>query len=146
MMRPSVEVPTDSIVRKQAFRSRNSVQKCTERFGSSFRGKSVPGNYPVLRRPMRLKSDSQCFERIADVTGRRHMHRGQSARPRSLDVFGKVIEEYDSLGRHSDRGHEMVEGMRIRLAQADAGRQVQLVEMAEQVGVFLREIVHMRPV
>src|SRR6266545_7994952 len=84
--------------------------------------------------------DFECGQCPCHVIRRCHVDGTKAARPRTFDIGSRVVEEQDPRRRHADRFYHMIIRFRVGFAQTDARRQEYLAEMAEHVGIGLREM------
>src|SRR5229473_110664 len=90
--------------------------------------------------------DSERGQRVRYIVRRCHVNGGQAPRPRAFDILGEIVKEHDTGGRYADGFHHMIIGRRIRLPKPDRGRQEHFAEMAEHIGIGLREMFDMSAV
>ena len=118
---------------------------------TSFRGmrKHEPGDLEIPGLVLRTIPRMDCFganiemtgqapslnpervEGVGDVGGRSDVNGQKSPRPRAFDVLGEIVKEHDASGRHADRLHHMIIGLRIGFPKPDRGGQKDFAEMTE---------------
>src|SRR5262249_11827992 len=90
--------------------------------------------------------NAECGKRSRHVVGRSDVNGGEAICPRARDIVRGIVEEHNAGGGRPDRAHDVMIGRFFRLSEPDAGGEIYFPEMAEHVGVGLREMRDMRPV
>ena len=88
-------------------------------------------------------SEARASSASRHVIRRCHVNGRSGPRPRAFDILGEIVEEHDAPRRHADRLHHMIIGRRVGFSKPDRRGQEYFAEMAEHVGIGLREMLDM---
>ena len=80
-----------------------------------------------------MKLNPQRRQRIGNIARRLDKNGLEAERPRTFDVRGEIVEEYDARGRHADRAYDVIKARGVRLPVANRRRVIEIAETVSSV-------------